>query len=110
MAPSLHCSRWLAAAQLSLRSTDVKDLAVWSIGNPHLNIQFERRVGAKLTLDSWVDVASLDTTLNPLQDVTTRGFRVPADGTGALFRVGNIKFESDASGTLVLLFLCCIPY
>ncbi len=86
------------AAQLSLRSVDAKDLSVWCVGNPHLNIQFERRQGSKLVLDSWVNVSALDPVTNAIQDVCTRGFRMPADGKGAMFTVGNIHFEADAPG------------
>jgi hypothetical protein len=87
-----------AFLQLCLRSTDVKELSVWSVGNPHLNLQFERRVSGKTVQDAWVDVATLDTALNPVQDVCTRGFKMPADGSGAMFTVGNIRFPSQSSG------------
>ncbi len=87
--------------QLSLRSTDVKDLAIWTIGNPHLNIQFERRTQGKLKLDSWVDVSLLDQRLNPVQDVCSRGFHLPEDGKGLEFTVGNIKFQPGSSGAFL---------
>lgn len=63
-----------------------------------MNVQFERRMGSKLVLDSWVDVSKLDLAQNPVQDLCARGYKMPSDGNGATFTVGNIAFEPESAG------------
>lgn len=83
--------------QLSCRSTAVKDVTVWSVNNPHLSVQFERKGQALLQLDSWVDVNGLDDS-NAVQDVCKRGFQLPESGEGMVFPTGNIRFDPDSPG------------
>ncbi len=46
--------------QLCLRKTTAKGLSVWSISNPHLTVQFERRTQDMLVVDCWVDINELE--------------------------------------------------
>ncbi len=81
-----------------MRSTAITDINIWSINSPALNVQFERRAGSLLTLDSWVDVNTIDDEHNPLQEVCRRGFHVPDASQGLTFSVGNVKFDGAVPG------------
>ena len=70
------------------------------MGNPQLAIQFEKRTQDKLSLESWVDVKSLDA-VNSVQDVYQRGFQFPSSGNGMKFTVGTIRLESSDAGELI---------
>lgn len=93
--------------QLSVRSTAIKDVSIWSISNPSLNIQFERRAGSALTLDSWVDVNSLDEA-NPIPEVCKRGFAVQDAANGLEFNVGNIKFPENGQSESLEALRCIV--
>lgn len=81
-----------------MRSTAVTVDKIWSVSNPQLAVQYERRAGGLLALDSWVDVNSLEATHNDVQEVCKRGFQVADPSQGLTFNVGNIKFDAAASG------------
>jgi hypothetical protein len=83
--------------QLSCRSTGVKDIAVWSVNNPHLTVAFERRAQGLLSVDCWVNISQLDMN-NPIQDICKRGFTMPEAGEGLPFATGNLKFTLDGPG------------
>lgn len=83
--------------QMSCRSTAVKEINAWTIANPHLNVQYERRSSGLLAVDCWVDMTMLDAA-NPIQDVCKRGFVVPDGGDGLLFTTGNMAFDLDGPG------------
>lgn len=83
--------------QLSCRSTAVKDIAAWSISNPHLSVQYERRAQGMLAVDCWVDINSLDES-NPVQEVCKRGFHMPDTGSGLDFSTGNIRLDPAGPG------------
>lgn len=83
--------------QMSCRSTAVTEINAWTIANPHLNVQYERRSAGLLAVDCWVDMATLDAS-NPIQDVCKRGFLAPDSGDGLLFTTGNIAFDADGPG------------
>eukprot|EP00742_Colponemidia_sp_Colp-10_P004319 GILJ01004608.1.p1 GENE.GILJ01004608.1~~GILJ01004608.1.p1 ORF type:complete len:562 (-),score=83.28 GILJ01004608.1:168-1853(-) len=91
---SRHSDEWARIEyllQLSARTTAVKVTNVWSIGNPHLTMQFEKRTQNMLTLDSWVDVTRLGED-NGVQEVCQRGFKFPP--SGLLFSSGNVSVNS----------------
>ena len=48
----------------------------------------------RLVVDSWVAVPSLDTH-NSVVDVCSRGFKLPLDGSGMLFRTGDMDLPED---------------
>ena len=75
----------------------MRDVSAWSISNPSLNIQYERKAQSLLSLDCWVDIAALGPE-NPIQDVCKRGFVMPEDGQGLPFLTGNIKVDQDGPG------------
>jgi len=81
--------------QLSLRSTSSKDISIWSISNPSLNIQYERRSNNLLTLDAWVDINTLETS-NSLEEICKRGFIINDNTKGLEFLVGNIRLPETA--------------
>ncbi|RYG43881.1 hypothetical protein EON67_12385, partial [archaeon] len=94
----------MVALQLSCRSTLVKDVAVWSVNNPHLSVQYERRAAGSLAVDVWIDINKLDE-LNAVQDVCKRGFHMPDNGSGMEVVTGNIRF--DMEGPEVHHYLLC---
>jgi hypothetical protein len=55
---------------------------VWVICNPTLTLQFEERVEARLVVDCWVDLSSLDSSsyTNSLEEIYRHGFQLPKDG------------------------------
>jgi hypothetical protein len=88
-----------------VQSTAVKDVSIWVISNPQLNVKFERRSASLLTLASWVDVNSLEERDgNAVQEVCQRGFRMAADKPLAL-KVGAISFD-DRSQVQHQYLLC----
>lgn len=88
--------------QLAVQSTAVKELAIWAISNPQLNVEFERRSASLLRLDSWVDINGLDDN-NAIQDVCQRGFRT--GDSGQTFNVGSVQFAED--GQIQHQYLLC---
>lgn len=104
----------------------MKDVSAWTVSNPHLLLQFERRTGGSaglsaaasslagagglstgsgmLTVDCWVDISKLDAE-NPVQEVCKRGFHMPSDSQGLPFTTGNIRFALD--GPASHQFLLC---
>ncbi len=87
----------VASAQMSCRSTSVSEISAWTISNPHLSVQYERRAHGMLAVDCWVDINKLDEA-NPLQEVVKRGFHMPDGGEGLPFVTGNIRFDMAAPG------------
>lgn len=73
----------------------MKDISVWSISNPHLTVAYERKAANLLSVDSWVDINSLEDA-NPIQEVCKRGFAMPEGGDGLLLATGNIRFDPEA--------------
>lgn len=91
--------------QVSCRSTAVKDVAAWSINNPHLTVMYERRSTGMLSVDCWLDITTLDAR-NPVQEVCKRGFYMPDSAEGLPFVTGNIHFDMDGPGALNIF--CCL--
>ena len=87
--------------QLSLRSSRVSDVQVWSVANPHTTVPYERRTAGKLRLDSWVSVDDLGEG-NTVETVCRTGFKFPTSGEGKTFVTGNIDLDhADAGSTLL---------
>ena len=63
-----------------------------------LTVQFEKRASGLLTLDSWVDISSLDDKLNSVENILNRGFQFPPGRQGKRFTIGNIKKPSSYTG------------
>ena len=74
---------------LCLKARKSSDLAIWKIDNPEANVAFERRTHGMLTLESWVDISTLDSR-NSLFEVCRRGFVFPVTGSGFGFTHGNM--------------------
>lgn len=89
----------MRTTQLSLRSTAVTNLHIWSIANPHVTVPFERRARGRVVVESWVDTDSLDAS-NSVHDVCARGFNFTGAGgvgPGAMaFDVGTLKLPSPS--------------
>lgn len=94
--------RW----QLSLRGSDVSDVHIWRVETPSLRVKYERQIrSGGLELPSWVDVDALPA-INPVQDVCTRGFRAPDDGSGLSFASGVINLSGVADRRDHQFLLC----
>eukprot|EP00388_Colpodella_angusta_P008078 GDKJ01022330.1.p1 GENE.GDKJ01022330.1~~GDKJ01022330.1.p1 ORF type:complete len:650 (+),score=104.67 GDKJ01022330.1:104-1951(+) len=64
---------------MTLRTSCVKLQNAWSVTIPKLESDFKKRTKGTLVMDTWVDAASLSFD-NSLQDVCSRGFKVPTKG------------------------------
>lgn len=95
----LHCSssEWASleyALQLSLGSTAPLLRQVYSVASAHLTTAFDRRAQGTLVLDCWQDCSALSAE-NSLEEVCSRGFKVPA--TGLCFTAGAVKAAEPVS-------------
>ena len=83
--------------QLCLRHTGVRNLKVWRVENAQLELQFERRTSGILCLESWVNVGALES-YNKIQDVCSRGYYLPEDGSGLKLKTGHVAIEHPPAG------------
>jgi hypothetical protein len=72
-------------------------LKVWRIENVQLELQFDRRTSGVLCLESWVNVGAL-ASYNKIQDVCSRGYYLPEDGTGLSFKTGHVAIDFAPAG------------
>jgi len=93
----LHCSssEWASleySLQLSLSSTAPVLKEVFAVASAHLTTAFDRRAQGALVLDCWQDCAALGAE-NSLEEVCSRGFKVPANGL--CFTAGTVKLKEE---------------
>lgn len=79
----------------------------YSLSNPHLNIQFEKRCKDILTLPCWLDSRQLGGA-NTEEDVIRRGFHFQAPSNGIKLRVGEILEPESSKDTVRKALLCHI--
>ena len=105
--------------QLSLTSPTAKLLNVWSIGNPHLTIQFEKRtqvilliqfkmncstiIQGILVVDSWLET-SLLTEQNTITEISQKGFRIPSSGMAFGTGCAPIRRHPEGLIEIILIF------
>lgn len=82
---------------MSCRSTDVREITAFTVSNPHLSVQYERRAHGMLAVDCWVDINALDGA-NPISEVVKRGFHMPDSGEGIQFQTGNLRLDPKGGG------------
>ncbi|TPX35146.1 hypothetical protein SmJEL517_g02368 [Synchytrium microbalum] len=95
--------------QLSLHASTARILQAFSISNPHLTSQFDRRCKDVLSLPSWVDCSTLAGG-NSEDEVLRRGFQLgvaPATSSGMKFSVGNFKNSEKTHGPKHRRMLLC---
>ncbi|KAI9216609.1 hypothetical protein BC828DRAFT_393205 [Blastocladiella britannica] len=81
--------------QLSLNASSARILSAHALSNPHLNVQFEKRCLNILTLDTWIDPASLPTG-NAEDEVLRRGFLFsPSTSPGIRVGIGSLNLEQQ---------------
>jgi hypothetical protein len=85
--------------QLCLHAASARITAAYSISNPHLSVQFEKRCKDVLTLDAWIDTAQLPVG-NGEEDVMRKGFSFSGNMQGIKISVGSLE-SLHRQGTLV---------
>jgi hypothetical protein len=75
--------------QSALGATNTAEVKLWSVQNPHLNVQFEKRCDGLLTVTSWVDISTMSSE-NHIERVVTHGFKLPRTGMGLEFTADTI--------------------
>ena len=92
--------------QMSLGTCTAVIKDMWQVSNSKLNLLFERKVtkNKMLTIDSFVDTASLDKSAN-LEQILREGFDFPPEGK--MFSTGFFKLEKPHSAVYRIL-LCTV--
>lgn len=103
--PPQHLSHTLP--QLSVRTTAVKDVTIWSISNPSLTMAHERHPSSSLSLEGWVDINTLEGD-NSVQDVCRRGFFAPSTRSGLMFTVGSLPLAPSTKPQQHQFLLCSV--
>lgn len=87
--------------RLSLHASTAKVSLAWEVSNPQLTSQFDKRARGVLTVDSWIDIASLPEGVTE-EEVLRRGYPVNQPG-GAWFSVGKVKLSSSQASRRFIL-------
>eukprot|EP00500_Bicosoecida_sp_ms1_P010232 CAMPEP_0203818522 /NCGR_PEP_ID=MMETSP0115-20131106/31881_1 /ASSEMBLY_ACC=CAM_ASM_000227 /TAXON_ID=33651 /ORGANISM="Bicosoecid sp, Strain ms1" /LENGTH=425 /DNA_ID=CAMNT_0050727489 /DNA_START=114 /DNA_END=1388 /DNA_ORIENTATION=+ len=98
--------------QLSLQRTTIKGLNIWSVANPHLNVQFMRVSEGQPVLESWVNATDIAPGASlggrdAVEVVCNEGFALPGDGSGRIFSTGNIVPRGGRLAPGAYRFLLC---
>lgn len=80
--------------QLTLKSSTARIVNAYSLSNPHLNIQFDRRCKDILTLPCWVESHRMEGA-NTEDDVIRRGFHFQSPQSGIKMRAGQIELNNS---------------
>eukprot|EP00833_Pecoramyces_ruminatium_P010462 jgi/Orpsp1_1/1184494/evm.model.c7180000089744.1 len=96
--------------QLGLKASTVQIINAFTVSNPHLSVQFERRCRDILTLNSWVDSCNL-IGKNSEDNIFKEGFKFSSSESGMKFSVGHIKYipsKDDNEESIKKILLCRI--